>query len=466
MTVRRFHRLLVVVVVGLGLLTLALTFVGDRTEPAPLSVRPADGEVDVSAAGSVRLRFGRPVTREAVASRLAIDPPTPGTLSVEDAVVRFVPTGGLKPATRYSITLLAGFQDATGRVLRNDRRLTFTTRPARLVFSRPEASNTDVLAPRNLWVATAEGTGQRAITRDRLGVLFVAVAPDGERVAYSAPETGTPNASGLWIAKLDGTGRRKIDGDADGAILGLGWSPRGDLIAYERRSVIGLRGELGRPRILAIRADGGGAGLLYGRGDEAGSLPVWSPDGRRLIVADPARGGRTIIDPAGGSVAIPGHGINSGSWSPDGRLVAFSDSGSPEGGTSAIRVADVDGRIVADLGRAGFSDSAPVWSPDGRWIAVVGHDDEGRTGIWLLDPNGGPSRPVLVSPGEHGAQYTPPVWAPGAVSLAFSRLANARPGGARPGIPPPTEWELWVADGDEGNARRLPVDGLAEGWAP
>src|SRR4051812_46994363 len=107
MTVRRFHRVLGVVVVGLALVTLAMILVGDRTEPMPLSVRPVDGEVDVAATRSLELRFGRPVTRESVSAYLTVDPPTPGTLEVEDAVVRFVPTGQLRPATQYSIAIRA-----------------------------------------------------------------------------------------------------------------------------------------------------------------------------------------------------------------------------------------------------------------------------------------------------------------------------------------------------------------------
>src|SRR5688572_9526161 len=137
MTVQHFHRVLGVVVGGLALLTLALILVGDRTEPVPLSVRPVDGEADVAATRSLELRFGRPVSRERLAAHLTIDPPTPGTLDVEDAVVRFLPTAQLRPATRYTLTLQAGFQDVTGRSLRQDQRFTFTTRPARLVYSRP-----------------------------------------------------------------------------------------------------------------------------------------------------------------------------------------------------------------------------------------------------------------------------------------------------------------------------------------
>jgi Tol biopolymer transport system component len=463
-SVARFYAVLGSVVATLAVVTLLVVVAGDRTEPIPLAVQPADGARDVSAASSIVLRFGRPVDRDAVAASLIIDPPTAGTLEVDRAIVRFVPTGQLRPATSYEVALRPGFQDGSGRVLKRTVRFIFTTRPARLVFSRPEPGSADVLAPRNLWVTSADGGPVYPLTRDPLGILFAAVAPDGTRLAYSAPDTAAPNASALWTVNIDGTGRQKLAGDADGAILAVSWSPRGDLIAFERRSVIGVRGELGRPRVLAVRPDGGGGGLLYGRGDESGALPVWSPDGRRLVVFEAGRGGRAIVDPAGASVVIPSGGTDTGSWSPDGLEVGFADlAGGSDGDRSTIKVADREGRIVADLGRLGFSDTAPAWSPDGRSIAVVGRDDDGLTAIWLLDPGGGPATELLAPGAVPGAQYTPPVWGPGGSMLAFSRLA-AGPSPSAGSVP--VDWELWVADGDGGNARRLPVDGLAEGWAP
>jgi len=91
-----------------------------------------------------------------------------------------------------------------------------------------------------------------------------------------------------------------------------------------------------------------------------------------------------------------------------------------------------------------------------RSIAVVGRDDDGHTGIWLLDPSGGPAVPVLVSLGN---LYTPPVWSPGSLSLAFSRMDEATP--TAPATETRTRWELWVADGDGSGPHRVPVDGLA-----
>ena len=451
----------------LGAATLGVISLGDRTEPAPLSVEPEDGDRAVPASSSLVLRFGRPVNREAVAAALRIDPPTAGVLEVERTVVRFVPTGGLRPGTSYRLTLQAGFQDQSGRTLRRDVTLAFATRPARLVFSRPEPDAADVFASRDLWVVALDESPARRVTREPLGILFASVAPDGERVVYSAPNPAAPDASGLWVTNLDGSGRVQLTGDLDGAILSLGWSPRGDLIAYERRSVVGVRGELGRPRILAIRPDGGGGGLLYGRNDEAGSQPVWSPDGRRLLVAEASRGGRAIVDPAGQPVFIQGSGTDSGTWSPDGRQLAFADLVQDKRATrSVIRITDLTGQGVADLSRPGYSDTAPAWAPDGRAIAVVGRHDDGEAAIWLLNPAGGPARAIHLPEASPAAQLTPPVWSSGGALVAFSRLVpRDTPDGAPAGADG-FDWELWVAHGDGSVAWRLPVDGLAEGWAP
>lgn len=467
MTVAKFHALLLAVIVGLFVATLGVIAAGDRTEPAPLTVQPGEGEQGVPATSSIVLRFGRPVDRDAVAAALVIEPPTAGSLEIDRAVVRFMPAGGLRSGSRYTLTLRSGFQDQTGRVLRHDRRYAFDTRPARLVFSRPEANAPEVLAPRNLWVASLDGSQPGMLSREPLGILFAAVAPDGERVVYSAPNPAAPDSSGLWIVNMDGSGRQQLTGDLDGAILSVGWSPRGDLIAYERRAVVGVRGELGRPRILAIRPDGGGGGLLYGRADEAGSQPVWSPDGRRLLIAEAGRGGRAIVDPAGQPVLIPGGGTDSGSWSPDGRQIAYADLVQERDVTrSVIRVVDSSGAQLIDLARPGYSDTAPAWAPGGHAVAVVGRHDDGDSAIWLLDPSGGAARQIVLPAASSSAQLTPPVWTAGGELLAFSRLA---PRPSAPGRPPPVgalDWELWVARGDGSEARRLPVDGLAEGWAP
>jgi len=113
-------------------LTLVLALAGDRSDSLPLNVRPTTRAPSLlparwccasagrSAGRCCRLTHGRP--------RRADRPAQAG-----DALHHH-------PASRIP--------GVTGRALPSDQRFTFTTRPTRLVLSRPEAADADVLAPR------------------------------------------------------------------------------------------------------------------------------------------------------------------------------------------------------------------------------------------------------------------------------------------------------------------------------
>ncbi|MFB6549651.1 serine hydrolase [Streptomyces sp. NPDC056405] len=79
----------------------------------------------------------------------------------------------------------------------------------------------------------------------------------------------------------------------------------------------------------------------------------------------------------------------------------------------------------------GPADTAPAWSPDGRWIAFLRGGD-GPPQLWLLPAEGGEPEPVTDLPGGAGA----PVWSPDGTAIAFPAPVDSNRGTAAPGTTP------------------------------
>jgi len=134
--------------------------------------------------------------------------------------------------------------------------------------------------------------------------------------------------------------------------------------------------------------------------DSSTSFPVWTPDGRRLTLAS-AKGGSYSIywRPFDGSA--PDEPLMTGkwpyypfSWAPDGKSLALV-SVNPRT-LQDIQVLQVDRKgTTQPFVETPFREGAPVFSPDGKWIAYVS-DDTGRFEIYVR-PFPGPGEKVPIS---------------------------------------------------------------------
>lgn len=173
------------------------------------------------------------------------------------------------------------------------------------------------------------------------------------------------------------------------------------------------------------------------------NFPVWEPDGAHLTFNSsrrPAGLYRKAADgtgPAERLVDRQGHPQFAGSWSPDGRTLAYTQYDAA--GRGDVWLFSV-GRGPEPLLATSASERTPAFSPDGRWLAYVS-DVSGRPDVYVRAmPGPGPTLPVSPNGG------TQPVWAPGGDALFYATgdgilRANLPDGPARPPSPPSPAFE-------------------------
>jgi hypothetical protein len=165
-------------------------------------------------------------------------------------------------------------------------------------------------------------------------------------------------------------------------------SEQGQVIAYQEGSAI-----------YVARPDGSDRLELSGAVPFA-RLPVFSPDGQRVAFVAPssadALSGRLVVVPVdgGGPPTYASNGIEilasdvpQMSWSPNGKLIAFS---ALEHGVATIFVASSDGsRAPVPITDSRADRDVPTWSPDGDWIGFRERDLDGiRTRLRRTSPDG------------------------------------------------------------------------------
>ena len=282
--------------------------------------------------------------------------------------------------------------------------------------------------------------------KNQYGGSLYSVRPDGTDLTLLSPSVGDGREVGCYGAPLD-------DGPFDDYRVAFDTSPAispdGSTVAFatERHSV--------QPAVLDIVTVALGSGELrrvtpvrgvwqYGDPAEIQYEPAWSPDGTRLAFLEDDVVHTMALDGSGKRSLAPGiwSAPEPPAWSPDGTRLAFR-GWLPYEESWALYVVDSDGsNLTRALEGAALPHNSfayqnlprfgdPVWSPDGRRIAILLYLAAGRTsGVHVLDVETGAAE-LLARGDESPLRYVegPLAWTPdGAEVLFFSHTGKLGPG--------------------------------------
>jgi len=203
-----------------------------------------------------------------------------------------------------------------------------------------------------------------------------------------------------------------------------------------------------------VMSPDGSSKRILARPTEAPFCASMSPDGKRLlyntmspnriVTLDVATGRETYLtDPGTESNECP-------AWAPDGSRIAFYRGPVAPFSGFAVYFMNADGSNVRELAPEGYAANGMDWSPDGKWLAVVGIDHR----LVLLDATTGALVRLLTATGfAYDPQFSPDG---SQIAYAFSSSGAG---------------EIYVSNVHGGNVRRLTTVGPNDShnrarWSP
>jgi Tol biopolymer transport system component len=228
----------------------------------------------------------------------------------------------------------------------------------------------------------------------------VSRSPDGRLIAFWTTGGGR---SHLSIIGLDGRDRRELGSD-----LNLGWTDTIDVWSSDSR-------------FLATEVTLGGQ-------------PA------RILVANVATGAATLLTPLGLAAHNP-------LWSPDARLVAFTEE---SGLSRSLAVIGTDGANKRTISGDVVGVEGPdTWSPDGTWIYFNSRDG----GVYRANVAGGFSQ-LLIGKGLTLESARGPASSPDGTMIVFNVPRSDSPA-----------MDVYIANSDGSDAHRLLERATHDGWS-
>ena len=252
----------------------------------------------------------------------------------------------------------------------------------------------------NIWIADADGKGQRALTHGNYRDSSPRWSPDGARIAYISNRSGKPQ---IWVRWKEAGPDGFSAEDAQITNLneppsGITWSPDGKWIAYTARVPA-------KPEF-SVHMPDKPAGANWAPAPIVVTKLRWHADGQGLI--QPGYTHIFIVPATGGTPRQitsgdynHGGGFAAGlAWTPDSKSIICSASRIPDADYSLegpdLYAFNVDDGSVKQLTTRKGPDTNPEVSPDGKKIAYLGYDYRFQsynvTNLYVMDADGSNSK--------------------------------------------------------------------------
>ena len=245
---------------------------------------------------------------------------------------------------------------------------------SQIVFTRGFVDTKKDQNASSLWIVDARGERLRQLTEGTFRDSSAAFSPDGKRIAFLSNRSGSTQIHVMWLDTREMAQLTRLDPEPTAPL----WSPDGSKIAFTVRV-------LDENSPLPIKLPKTPKGAELAKSAVLVDRTVWGADGTgpttkgftHVFLVDANTGGTSR------QVTSGDYNHSSPSFSPDGRTLYVSGIRKPDAeylkGDSEIYAIALDTLEVKALTDRKGEDSSPEASPDGKWIAYLGHDEKGYT---------------------------------------------------------------------------------------
>ncbi|WP_298300331.1 S9 family peptidase [Hydrotalea sp.] len=244
-----------------------------------------------------------------------------------------------------------------------------------------------------------------------LNVADPQVSPDGKWISYTvsmADSAKDKSNTDIWMVSWDGHQTVQLTSTPESESMPR-WSPDGKYLSF-------LSSRMGNT--------GAQIWLLDRRGGEARQLThlkggledyVWSPDGKQILIS---MQDQDFSDTAATKTRQP-YIINRYHFKDD-------QSGYLDNRHTHLYLLDVNGKKLDTLTNGLFDETMPAWSPDGKRIAFVSNrtsdpDKNDNTDIWVMNAEKGATPKQLTT---WAGSDTRPVWSPDGKFIAYLQSSS------------------------------------------